>query len=131
MKLLLDTHIWVWSLLDPDRLSARVLRELKTPSNEFWLSPLSVWEFMMLCEKGRIVPDDGAESWVSRAVAEVPFKEALPTFEVALETRLIQLPHGDPVDRLLVATARVLDLALVTADRRLIEARSCALMANT
>src|SRR5215813_7638879 len=41
VRLLLDTHIWLWSLLDPSRLSKRVLDEIAKPSNEKWLSPIS------------------------------------------------------------------------------------------
>src|SRR5260370_26657864 len=48
LKLLLDTHIWVWSALAPDRLSARVARQLNKPENEIWLSAVSVWELQLL-----------------------------------------------------------------------------------
>jgi PIN domain nuclease of toxin-antitoxin system len=56
--------------------------------------------------------------------------EAPLTHEVVLESRYIDVPHGDPADRFLVATAKVLDLTLVTADQRLFGLKSCAVLAN-
>jgi PIN domain nuclease of toxin-antitoxin system len=52
MKLLLDTHIWLWSVLEPERLSRRVSKEIQDMSNELWLSPISVWELIVLWQKG-------------------------------------------------------------------------------
>jgi len=54
MKLLLDTHIWLWSLGEPHRLSRRVAKELDDRQNELWLSPISVWESFLLFRKKRI-----------------------------------------------------------------------------
>ena len=54
MKLLLDTHIWLWSLQDPKRLGKRVQQELRNPVNELWLSPISTWEALTLNAKGKI-----------------------------------------------------------------------------
>ena len=62
MKLLLDTHILLWGLLEPERLNRRVAAELQNPQNEIWLSPISVWEIMILAEKGRIVRSLGVIS---------------------------------------------------------------------
>ena len=74
MKLLLDTHIWLWSLHEPGKLGKRVLHELKDSQNETWLSPISTWEALTLNAKGRIqLPADVAE-WVRRATS--PLREA-------------------------------------------------------
>jgi PIN domain nuclease of toxin-antitoxin system len=54
MKLLLDTHIWRWSVLEPVRLSKRATRALGNPANELWVSPISTWELLLLCRKGRV-----------------------------------------------------------------------------
>ena len=130
MRLLLDTHIWLWGLLDPSKLTNRVARALEDSKNELWLSPISVWELIILVDKGRIVLNSEVVEWITEAFKKVPLKEATITNDVVLETRAVRLPHRDPADRFLVATARVLDLTLVTADERLIEAKSCALLAN-
>jgi PIN domain nuclease of toxin-antitoxin system len=57
MKLLLDTDIWLWALLDPDRLSPAVREALASTDNELWLSPISVWEANLLAERGRVRVD--------------------------------------------------------------------------
>ncbi len=130
MKLLLDTHIWVWSQMEPQHLSRRVARELQSPENELWLSPISIWELLVLCGKGRIVLDEDVAAWIAKAMHALPLRDAPVTHEIALETRRTGLSHRDPADQFLVATARVFELALVTADDRLIRARNISVLAN-
>jgi PIN domain nuclease of toxin-antitoxin system len=130
LKLLLDTHIWLWSFREPSRLTRRVSRELQKPDNELWLSSISIWEFLVLCEKGRIVPKEDPHKLVARMMEISPLLEAPITHEVALETGRVQLSHKDPADRFLLATARVFDLTLVTADERLLTAPDIRVLAN-
>ena len=130
MRLLLDTHIWVWSQLAPDRLSRRVRTALQNPEAELWLSPISVWELLLLIDGGRVTVRGEPGEWVEGALRAGPFREAPLTHAVALESRRVTLPHRDPADRFLAATARVLNLALVTADARLLAAKPCKLLAN-
>lgn len=52
MRLPLDTHIFLWGLLEPERLTANVVSEIESSSNEIWLSPISLWETLVLAEKG-------------------------------------------------------------------------------
>ena len=54
MKLLLDTHIWLWDVLEPTRPSMRIARAIDNPENELWLPPISVWELVRLIQKGRV-----------------------------------------------------------------------------
>jgi PIN domain nuclease of toxin-antitoxin system len=128
MRLLLDTHIWLWSLLEPGRLSRKVARELENPANELWLSPVSAWEVLVLSEKGRIELDGGAETWIEKAISAAPLREAPLTHDVALATSRIRLPHRDPADRFLAATAKVYGLTLVTADRNLGSSKDFAVL---
>ncbi len=130
MKLLLDTHIWLWSLLDPHRLSRAVARALENERNELWLSPISVWELTILWEKGRVKLDTGIGPWVAQAISTGSLKEAPVTHEVALEAANIVLPHRDPADRFIAATAKVFDLTLVTADRNLLALTGVSTMPN-
>lgn len=130
MRLLLDTHIWLWSLVNPDRLSPKVSRELENPENEIWLSPISVWELLTLARKGRVVLNDEPESWVREALSKVSLKEAWLTHEVVMQSMSLRLPHWDPSDRFLAATAIVYDLTLVTADDRLLRPRQYSVLAN-
>jgi PIN domain nuclease of toxin-antitoxin system len=120
VRLLLDTHIWLWALLDPDRLSRGVARAVADPENELWLSPVSVWEAILLCERGRLEVDRAPVSWVRDALAELPVRDAPLSREVALASSEVELAHADPADHFLAATALVYDLTLVTADRRLL-----------
>ena len=130
MRLLLDTHIWLWSFLEPGKLSRRVQDALEDGGNQLWLSPISVWELVVLVEKRRVTLDRPIERWVEAAINTSPLTEASLTYEVALESSRVRLPHRDPADRLLAATARVFDLILVTADETLIRARGVPTLAN-
>jgi PIN domain nuclease of toxin-antitoxin system len=120
MKLLLDTHIWAWSLLEPERLGTGVQAALSAPDCELWLSPISVWELLLLIERRRIEVDRPADEWVREALERVPLREAALNHEVALRSRALATPHQDPADRFLAASALVYELTLVTADARLI-----------
>ncbi len=72
----------------------------------------------------------GVEDWVHEAMSTVPLTEAPLTHEVALETHRIKLPHRDPADAFLAATARVFDLTLITSDERLIRTKGVSVLAN-
>lgn len=130
MKLLLDTHIWLWSLLEPERLSQRVAGEIQDSSNELWLSPVSMWELIVLWQKKRVLLDEEVESWIPRALRTLTVSEAPINYEVARETARLKLPQRDPADRFLVATARVFELTLVTADKHLLKTHDAPLLAN-
>lgn len=131
MRLLLDTHIWLWSLLEPARLAKQVAAELENPDNELWLSPISLWEVLILVEKRRVVLDLDPAAWIRRVLARVPFKEAPLNHEVALKSRSLSLDHQDPADRFLAATALIYDLTLVTADERLLHSKELHVLPNT
>lgn len=130
MKLLLDTHIWVWSALQPGRLSTRVARQLINPANEIWLSAVSVWELRLLHDKGRLklVPD--AVTWIQDNLTRLNIREAPLTFEVALAISSMNWPHNDPVDGFIAATAKVFGLTLVTADDQLANLRDISVLSN-
>ena len=127
MRLLLDTHIWIWLLQNPKLLASNTLRILSDPGNELWLSPVSTWEALTLSRKGRVDLPFDLDSWLSQATQGM--QQAHLTHEIALASARLQM-HGDPADRLLVATAEVLDLTLVTADRKLLGLGNIRTMAN-
>jgi PIN domain nuclease of toxin-antitoxin system len=127
LRLLLDTHIWLWTVSDPKRLGRRVLHQLKDEANELWLSPISTYEALTLHYKGRYEIDGNLAEWLARATAGT--REAPLTHEIALLARQLPL-HQDPADRILAATAEVLDLTLVTADERLLGLETIRTMAN-
>jgi PIN domain nuclease of toxin-antitoxin system len=128
LKLLLDTHIWIWSVAEPKQLSRRVQHELEDRDNELWLSPVSTWEVLLLHAKGRIKVRGNAREWVARATAFM--REAPLTHEIVAAAQELPLLHQDPADRFLAATAAVLGLTLVTADHRLLGLGTIATLAN-
>jgi PIN domain nuclease of toxin-antitoxin system len=128
LKILLDTHIWLWILDDPDRIGKNLLQMLRNPENERWLSPISTWEALILQSKGRIRFSREVAEWVARNTA--PFREAPITHEVALAAEQISLPHRDPADRFLAATAKVFGLTLAIADTKLLGLGDIATIAN-
>lgn len=128
MKLLLDTHVILWSAAEPEKLPSKIAEELEKELNELWFSPISVWEILLLAEKGRVIIKADHEKSIRKMFRKLPFREAVINQEVAIQSRKINLPHQDPADRFLAATAIVYDLTLVTADRRLIDARSFSVL---
>ena len=130
MRLLLDTHIWLWSTLEPQRLSRRVEKALADSENELWLSPISIGELIVLLRKGRLTLPSDLSAWVAQTMVDLELVEAPLTVEVALAISSITFPHGDPADHFLAATAKVLSLTLVTADENLAHLSGIQVLAN-
>lgn len=127
MNLLLDTHIWIWSKLDPGRIGKRAARELSADENELWLSSVSVWEALMLMQKGRVRVKNPL-AWVEQAAGQL--REAPLTQEIVRASYALPFTHADPAGRFLAATAKVLHLTLVTADTRLLGLGEIASLGN-
>ena len=119
MKLLLDTHIWLWYLLGDQRLSLQLQKVIIDPNTELWLSPISIWETLILAEKGRISLQSDPITWVKLALKTLETREAQMNNEIAILSRQITLPHQDPADRFIVATAIYYGLNLATVDANL------------
>jgi PIN domain nuclease of toxin-antitoxin system len=130
MNLLLDTHIWIWNHLAPERISSEVNAVLAATENELWLSPVSVWELIVLVEKKRLELERDLHEWVQQSKRELMLQEAPLTWEVADELRFTILTQRDPADRFLVATARVYELTLVTADEHLMNVPGLSVLQN-
>lgn len=132
MNLLLDTHIWLWSHVQPERLGKRVAAALTDERNRLWLSPISVWEFLLLAERGRVRIRSGVApaEWIQTALERAPMQDAPLNREVALRSREVTIEHEDPADRFLAATACVHELTLVTADERLLRGKGFRTLAN-
>ena len=109
-----DTHVWVWSAAGDPR--AEKLRDF---SGTAIISAISQWEVSMLAIKGRLslMPDE--ESWFS-ANLESPVSLALLTAQISLASCRLPEFHGDPADRIIVATAMTLGIPLITADEKII-----------
>ena len=123
MKYLLDTHVILWSAIEPERLGSHIVSMLENEKNELWFSPISIWEILVLAEKGRIQVKGPPEDFVRKIIQHLPLKEAKLNSEIAIESRKVKLPHQDPADRFLAATAIIYGLTMITADKRLIDSR--------
>ena len=130
MKYLLDTHIWLWSVMQPVRISSRVAKVINDPQNELLLSPISVWELTVLCRKGRFRVHPDIPRWVAKSISDLRLDEAPLTIDVALATASISFSHGDPADHFLAASAKVFDLTLVSADERLLKVPGIRVLPN-
>jgi PIN domain nuclease of toxin-antitoxin system len=120
MKYVLDTHAWFWGLADWNRLPAKVRAVLENPSNApFGLSAISLWELAKLVERGRITLTIPLSEWIARAL-DPDLVEVLPlTQQVAVDSTTLPGDfHSDPADEIIVATARLHDATLITADKR-------------
>jgi PIN domain nuclease of toxin-antitoxin system len=130
VKLLLDTHIWLWIHQEPKKLTSEIQEVIASRETQRWLSPVSIWELSMLIEKKRVTLRDHLHSWISKSAEELDLQEAAFSWKVAEELPFTQLSHRDPADRLLVATARAYGLTLVTADKRLMHVPDLQVLAN-
>lgn len=123
--LLLDTHIWIWYVEGERaqigrRVESRV--ESAVQRGDVLVSAISVWELALLESGRRVDLSVEVRTWVARALGfpGVRLKRLSPS--IAIEsTRLPGSLHRDPVDRMLIATARLLGAALVTRDERILE----------
>jgi PIN domain nuclease of toxin-antitoxin system len=122
LKYLLDTQAWLWSVLDHPRLSRRARSALSTVSADerAGLAAISLKEAAWHLARGRVAVDRRFGPWSLwlRAAASLPHIDVLPlTVEVAIESeQLGDTFPPDPADRLIVATARLNDLTLITSD---------------
>lgn len=120
---LLDTHVLVWLVEGDARLSvaARTAIDDACASQQVWLSAITPWEIGMLVTKGRLGLGQDAEQWMAAVLAlpGVRLAELSPSIAIA-SSRLPSVLHGDPADRIIAATARHLDLKLITADQKLL-----------
>jgi PIN domain nuclease of toxin-antitoxin system len=120
VKLLLDTHIWLWYQLGDDRLSLQLQSAIADSSTELWLSPISIWETLLLAEKKRISLKPEARIWIGLALNNLETREATLNHDIALLSRQIELPHQDPADRFIAASAIFYELTLATVDQNLV-----------
>lgn len=119
--ILLDTHIWLWTLNDPARLSASQNEAMKA-DDDLVVSAVSCWEVALLVSKNRITLDKPLSEWIRDATSRFGIRAVDLTPAVAVaSTRLPGTFHADPADRFLVATARLRDCALVTSDRKILD----------
>lgn len=125
MSFLLDTHVWIWTQEQPDAIGEKSRAVLETTSDELCISAVSSLEIARLVAGGLLELKGSLDRWVRTAVDSIEARSIGVDHPIAIEA--YKLPgrfHKDPADRILVATARIHDLTLVTADERILAYRA-------
>lgn len=119
MKLLLDTHCWLWWFADDPRLGARARELIGDGENEVFLSAASSWEIAIKTSLEKLkLPEPPAQYVPSRLAAQG--MQGLPIEHVhALEVASLPQHHHDPFDRMIIAQALIEGMAVVTADEKI------------
>lgn len=122
MRILLDTHVWVWSQESPEELGSIARSLLMDMQNEVFVSSISTLEIARMVADGRIVLVKELGRWVREGIEMLGAMSLHVDDHVAMEAYKLAEPfHQDPADRILVATARVQDCAILTADRLILK----------
>lgn len=116
MKVLVDTHCWLWSLAEPDRLSAEAKRLLGSRRNVLFLSAASAWEMAIKVAIGKLDLPEPVETYVPTRMAQQGVMPLPISHAHALRVSTLPNHHRDPFDRLLVAQSQTEKLPILTAD---------------
>lgn len=118
--ILLDTHVFVWLAAERERVSAPVLSAIEADP-ELAIGLISVQEIAYLAARGRLEMDRPVDTWIGDALNVLEARALPPTVSISIRAGSLdpQGFHGDPVDRLIYATAVEHDMRLITADERL------------
>jgi PIN domain nuclease of toxin-antitoxin system len=121
--IVLDTHIWVWWVDGNQRLSARQLEVITANETDtIGVSAISCWEIALLVKRGELGFSVSLKDWFAQALSYPGIRLIELTPEIAIEST--QLPdefHRDPADRIIVATARINNCALITSDNKILK----------
>jgi PIN domain nuclease of toxin-antitoxin system len=118
-QVLLDTHVWIWWSIGADQLLSPKAREVLAASKK-WVSAISCWELAKLVEKKRLGLAIHPLAWIKRSLQAGNIRVADLTPEIAVESTMLSGFHADPADQIIVATARILGLPLITSDTRIL-----------
>jgi len=120
--ILLDTHIWIWFLSNPEYLSKKVKAEIERAmaQTKIMVSSISIWETALLVSRNRLKLKNSLDIWLKEA-EKLPFISYIPV-DNHLFLQSVQLPsslHNDPADRIIIATAMEQKAILITKDKKL------------
>lgn len=119
MRLLLDTHVWLWWISAPDRLGARARDLIAARENQILLSAVSALEISIKSTLGKLALNEPPEQFVPRWAERTRVDELPVDFRHALRAGALPPHHRDPFDRLLIAQAQIESVPILTADRQL------------
>ena len=122
--IVLDTHVWVLFVSNPELLSKRAKRSLDTAMEEkgILISSISAWEVALLVAKKRLRLTLGVTDWIAKSEA-LPFITFIPV-DNSVAIKSVNLPqplHSDPADRIIIATAISMGAPLVTKDKKILK----------
>lgn len=121
--ILLDTHVLIWWISQPEKLSSKVKSriDIESKKNEVLISSISIWEIYLLVKRNRLRLTMDLDTWVEK-IEQIPFLHFIPV-DSAIAAKSVKLPpplHKDPADRMIIATALEENAVLVTSDKRII-----------
>lgn len=122
--LLLDTHVFIWHIEGNANISKTIRKMIDVSAQEhsIYLAAISLWEISMLAAKKCIILGMPCLEWINKAIELSRIQIAPLTASISVEScHLPGIFHEDPADRLIVATARVEGLAILTRDQRILE----------
>jgi PIN domain nuclease of toxin-antitoxin system len=119
--IVVDTHAWVWWLTKPDKVGRKAARAIEK-ADRIGVPAICVWEVATKAQMGRLKFDRPYDVWIDEALTEdsrIELLHLLP--RISIDAVRLSWGHRDPADRMIVATARAHDAALVTADQQMRE----------
>ncbi|NQU62758.1 MAG: type II toxin-antitoxin system VapC family toxin [SAR324 cluster bacterium] len=120
-KILLDTHIWLWSILSPDKLGDEGRAVIEEAENELFLSAASSWEIAIKFRLGRLPLPEPPEAFILQRLIRDDIKPLNVEHHHACRVSVLPGIHRDPFDRILIAQAQTEKLLFITADQQLKE----------
>ena len=117
----MDTHIWYWFAIGDKALTTKIISIINDAAldDSLYLAAISVWEIAMMESKGRVNFKLPTLQWIEEALKGVPI-QLVPLYPaISVESCYLEDFHGDPADRIIVATARVENLTLITRDKKI------------
>lgn len=130
MRFLLDTHLLLWGIAEPDRVPVRARQLADDPGNEVFVSAAAIWEIAIKFARNRGRTDDmpisGSQALAMTEGAEIELLDITPDHAAAVDG--LPLLHGDPFDRIMIVQARSEDMILLTIDKALGAYGDCVLV---
>jgi PIN domain nuclease of toxin-antitoxin system len=121
VRVLLDTCALLWLVGDPTRLSKSARTVLADPGTELCVSAISAFEIAVKHRKGKLALPLPARDWLREAFESYAIRELPVTSEIAAMAPEVAVPHADPCDRMIIATAQVHRLPVMTSDHLIAE----------
>jgi PIN domain nuclease of toxin-antitoxin system len=122
--IVLDTHVWVWFVSNPELLSKKAKRTIERAvvDNNVFIPSISAWEVALLTSKKRLLLSMEVADWIKKSEM-LPFVNFIPV-DNSIAVKSVNLPqpfHSDPADRIIIATAISLGASLITKDERILK----------